>query len=56
MSWTRIAKLLKLDKAHAMVVLTKADEQVCVDLKNVFGMEFINIESFVKKINEVIKK
>lgn len=53
--YSKMAKLLKLDKEHAFMVLTEVNEQTCSALKKVFGMEVVNIENFSNTIKNAIE-
>ncbi len=52
--YSRMAKLMQLDNKHSFMVLTEVNEQNCVALKKVFGMEVVNIESFSEKFQNAI--
>lgn len=53
--YSRMAKLLQLDNKHAFMVLTEVNEQNCVALKKIFGMEVVNIEKFSETFQNSIK-
>lgn len=53
--YSRMAKLMNLDKDHSFMVLTEVNESNCVALKKVFGMEVVNIENFSEKFQSAIK-
>lgn len=53
--YSRMSKLLQLDKNHAFMVLTEVSEQNCIALKKIFGMEVVNIEKFSDTFQNSIK-
>jgi len=53
--YSRMAKLLQLDRNHAFMVLTEVNEQNCIALKKIFGMEVVNIEKFSDTFQNSIK-
>lgn len=52
--YSRMANLMNLDNKHSFMVLTDVNEQTCITLKRVFGMEVVNIESFSEKFQNSI--
>lgn len=53
--YSRMAKLLQLDNKHAFMVLTEVNEQNCIALKKIFGMEVVNIEKFSETFQNSIR-
>lgn len=53
--YSRMAKLMQLDNKHAFMVLTEVNEQNCVALKKIFGMEVVNIEKFSETFQNSIR-
>ncbi len=53
--YSKMAKLMKLDKNHCFMVLTEINEQDSVVLKKMFGMEVVNVERF-KEVFEISLK
>lgn len=52
--YSRMAKIMQLDNKHSFMVLTEVNEQNCVALKKIFGMEVVNIESFSANFQNAI--
>lgn len=53
--YSRMAKLMQLDNKHAFMVLTEVNEQNCIALKKLFGMEVVNIEKFSETFQNSIR-
>lgn len=53
--YSRMAKLLQLDNKHAFMVLTEVNDQNCIALKKIFGMEVVNIEKFSETFQNSIR-
>ena len=53
--YSRMAKLLQLDNKHAFMVLTEVNEQNCIALRKIFGMEVVNIEKFSETFQNSIR-
>jgi hypothetical protein len=54
--YSRMAKLMNLDKEHAFMILTEVNATTCSALSSMFGMNVVNAECFPAKFEAIIAK